>query len=116
MARDGGGAQDFATTVEGFGEGFRMTGFFDLQNRLWSAWRESLEVHFATAATISARWPIIATTATGFGDREARREMRIAEISRRPPRVDLAYCQARRERLNSAPLPPGRRARRTKRP
>jgi hypothetical protein len=51
-----------------------MTDFLDLQIRFWSAWRELLDVYSATVATISARLPIIASAATGLGDRDARRE------------------------------------------
>ncbi|WP_298353304.1 hypothetical protein [Rhodoblastus sp.] len=53
-----------------------MTDFCEFQFRLWRAWLEFIEVYFATVATISARLPIIAQTATGLGDHDARREAR----------------------------------------
>jgi hypothetical protein len=53
-----------------------MTDFCELQFRLWRTWLEFIEVYFATVATVSARLPIVAQAATGFGDHDARREAR----------------------------------------
>jgi hypothetical protein len=51
-----------------------MNDLFALNNRLMSSWFEFCEVTTASFATISARIPLIAAAATGFGDKKARNE------------------------------------------
>jgi hypothetical protein len=45
-----------------------MKDFISLNNRLMSTWFEFCDVQAATLATISARLPMIAAAASGFGD------------------------------------------------
>jgi hypothetical protein len=73
MARWGGTVQDFSATLKVFG----MSDLFVLQNRLIRTWFELIEVYIATVATVSARMPIIAAAASGFGDKRAHRETQV---------------------------------------
>lgn len=54
-----------------------MTEILVLQSRMVRSWFEFFEVYLATCATISARLPIIAAAASGFGDPKAHRETRV---------------------------------------
>ncbi len=51
-----------------------MKSLFALHNRLLHSCFEAYEVQVATIATISARLPLIAAAATGFGTKHARQE------------------------------------------
>ncbi len=51
-----------------------MKHLFALHNRLMSSWFELYEVNNDSLMTISARLPLIAAAATGFGNRKARHE------------------------------------------
>jgi hypothetical protein len=51
-----------------------MKHFWALNNRLVSSWFDVVETNTAAMATISARLPMIAAAATGFGNRDSRRE------------------------------------------
>jgi hypothetical protein len=73
MARDGGDAQDFSTRAKVFG----MIEFWNLQNRLMRSWFEAVELYLAAVSTIAARTPMIAATASGYGDYRARRETHV---------------------------------------
>jgi hypothetical protein len=54
-----------------------MKDLFALQNRLMRTCLEAIELQAAVFATISARLPLIAAAATGFGTRRARRETQV---------------------------------------
>jgi hypothetical protein len=54
-----------------------MSELLALQSRMIRSWFEFLEIYLASVATISARMPIIAAAATGFGDPQAQRETRV---------------------------------------
>jgi hypothetical protein len=73
MARKGRTAQDFSATLKVFG----MSDLLVLQSRLIRTWFELIEVYFATVATVSARLPIIAAAASGFGNKRAHRETQV---------------------------------------
>jgi hypothetical protein len=51
-----------------------MKDLFSLHNRLMSSWFEFCEVQASSMATISARLPMIAAAASGFGDKKAQAE------------------------------------------
>ena len=51
-----------------------MKDLLSLHNRLMSSWFEFCDVQAATLATISARLPMIAAAASGFGDKKANDE------------------------------------------
>lgn len=51
-----------------------MQDLLRLQSRLWRSGLEAFELQTAAFTTISARLPMIAFAASGFGDRAARRE------------------------------------------
>jgi hypothetical protein len=51
-----------------------MDDFFAINRRLARSWWDLAEVGFAASATIAARLPMIAATASGFGSASAQRE------------------------------------------
>ncbi len=51
-----------------------MKDLFSLHNRLMSSWFEFCDVQTSSMTTISARLPMIAAEATGFGDKKSRTE------------------------------------------
>jgi hypothetical protein len=54
-----------------------MKSLFALHNRLMRSCFEAYALQIAMITTISARLPMIAATATGFGTKQARRETRV---------------------------------------